>query len=292
VGTAHGLYGIEHVGDTGTSGFHVVRVDPATLAVQRSALIPGTEGGLAVDNQAVYVTAVDGTSVLRFAPADLAPMPSWRDPLGRLTGPVVATRSGLWAADAHGLTRLVGDGQAGGDSTERAPDRILLAPGWSTPDLLANDFWAVTLDDKDCPTLYRASGSSGLERTRTPVYQSDCSLGFHSVVATSTGVLVSTPTGMMGDVKALTPQGATWHVAVGPSGSNGIMPSVAGSRLFASYESHLMCLGNDARTLATVAVPGNGIAQVLRAGGRDLLLGPDSAGKGIVTPYTPDPACG
>lgn len=287
VGTGDGLYGIERVGDTGTSGFRVVRVDPATLAVQRSDVVPGTGGGLAVDNQAVYATAVGGTSVLRFAPSDLAPLAPWRDPLGRLAGPVVTTRSGLWVADARGLTRLVGDGDAPAGSAERSPSRILLAAGYSTPDVPADDFWAVALDDKDCPTLYRASGPDGLGGTRSPVFQSDCGLGLTAVVATSGGVMVSTPTGTMGSVRVLTPATPSgWAVASGPSGSNSITPSAAGSRLFASYQGELMCLAPDGRTLATVPVPDNGIAQVVGAGGRDLLVR-----SGTVEPFTPDPAC-
>lgn len=297
VGTADGLYGIEHVGDTGTSGFHVIRIDPDTLAVQRSALIPGTEGGLAVDNQAVYVTTVDGTSVLRFAPTDLAPLSSWRDPLARLTGPVVTTRFGLWVADAHGLTRLIGDGQAPAALAERSPGRIMLAAGYSTPDLLAGDFWAVVLDDKDCPTLYHATGPDGLGGNQTPVHQPDCALGFAAVVATPGGVMISTPTGMLGYVSVLTPGVGGWSVARGPQGPNSIAPWVAGKALFVAVPGELMCLDpGSARTLATTAVQSDQEPQVVRAGGRDLLVfgtGQTGAADGPrVEHFTPDPACG
>jgi hypothetical protein len=298
-GTSNALYGIEQQGDTGSSpGFFLDRLNPNTLAVERTPLIPGVAGGLTLDATTAYIGVQNSPSVLRYRLKDLTRLISWRDPAGSLRGPLAVTRSGLWVVDTRGLTRLLGDGISGGGSAEKATDRIELTPGYSTPDLLANDFWAVLQDSKGCPTLYQGTGPNGLEGTPTPAYLGYCELGLGTVVATPAGALVTTPTGMQGYISLVTRRAdsGTWTSAPGPGGANSIFPSVAGHLLFASTPGALYCLGPDAHTLAKASVATlTSEVQVALADHRYFLIfqeGKLGTPQGPrVEAFTPDPAC-
>ena len=122
IGFADGIYGLEQVGGIGTPSFRLVWIDAGTLSVTRSPVLHATVGVLAVDNTAVYVGVRDSRAVLRFRLRNLHPLGSWRDPIARLQGQLVATGSGLWDVDTHGLTRLLGDGSEGGGTAEASTD--------------------------------------------------------------------------------------------------------------------------------------------------------------------------
>ena len=207
IGFADGIYGLEQVGDSRTPSFRLVWIDSATLSVTRSPVLHGTAGGLAVDNTAVYVGVHDSPSVLRFRLRNLHPLGSWRDPIARLQGQLVATRSGLWVVDTHGLTRLLGDGSEGGGTPEASTDQIVLTPDYNDHGLLADSFWTVVPDARGCPSLYRGTGPNGLDGTPTPALHGSCYLGLGTVAATPTGALVTVPTGMLGSVVSVTQSG-------------------------------------------------------------------------------------
>lgn len=303
IGFADGIYGLEQVVDGGRPSFRLVRIDSATLSVTRSPVLYGTAGGLAVDNTAVYVGVRDSRAVLRFRLQNLHPLGSWRDPIARLQGQLVATRSGLWVVDTHGLTRLLGDGSEGGGTPEASTDQIVLTPDYSDRGLLADSFWMVDPDARGCPSLYRRTGLNGLEGTPTPALHGSCDLGLGTVAATPTGAIVAVPTGMLGSVVSVTQSGdaGMWKVTQGPHGFNGILPSVAGSLVFISTPRSLTCLSLTLQPLATVLLPAGSTApppgpvQVLQAGSQYFLAfttGQTASPNGPrIQRFTPDPRC-
>jgi len=299
-GTPEGLYGVEPSGDGPPfKEFRLVRIDPATLQVRRSAVLTGDPGGFTVDNQAVYVGVTGSRSVLRFTTDRLNPMQSWRDPIARLRGPLAVTRMGLWVADVHGLTRLLGDGSEAGTSTQHWPYTVLLQAGWDEPGLLANSFWAVADDRHGCPTLYTGSGPNGLEGHPSPVlHPVDCGLGFGRITTGPGGTVVSVLTGLMARTQLLQLDAVTarWTAHPGPAGSNGIQPSVAGNQLFVSDVRLLDCVDRAGRVLATLQLgETQALPQLLEAGGREFIVfteGDIGAANGPrVQPFSAPRAC-
>lgn len=299
-GSSDGIYGLEQIGDSGSvTGFRLIRIDPTTLAVTRSSIIAGDPGSFTIDsNGTIYVTQPRSRAVRRFHTATLTPMGSWGDPIAPLLGPVAVTRSGLWVADTHGLTRLLGDKETGGSSPERWPAQPVMQTTWDAADQLGDGFWVAAEDRTGCSTLYFATGPSGLGNNPTPVQHADCALGFGSLAAGPGLAWVSVPTGMSAGTQRLKPNASTgtWSSTHGPGGSNAIQPSVANGISYLSDFGWLDCLDSKGQVLATLRLdPQWGIVKVVHAGDQDFIVFEQgmigSASGPRVQPFMPSTAC-
>jgi hypothetical protein len=299
-GTPEALYAIEPLGDGPPfASFRVARIDPASLQVKRSAVIVGNPGGLAADSQALYVGVTGSRSVLRWAVADLRPLSAWHDPVAPLLGPLALTRQGLWVADTHGLTRLLGDGMQAGSTAELWPGTIILTAGSESPGLPANNFWAVVLDSSGCPTLYYGTGPNGLGGHPAAVLRApDCALGFSRVASGPAGTIVSLGTGSMAQTKLLEYDTTTsgWIAKPAPSGSNGLQPSVTDQHLYLGDVTALQCLDASGRSLAkTTLAAQQSTPDVVQAGTHEFILfstGQRGSTNGPrVQPFTPASPC-
>lgn len=299
VGTSEGLYGLEPVGDGPPyQGFRLARVDPLTLTVRRSAVIPGDPGGVSADAGTVYVAARRTPAVLRFRVGSLTRLAPWRDPVARLLGPLAITRFGLWVADAAGVTRLLGDNQQGGHSIERWTGTPLMQTTYDDQNLISNGFWVVAPDPAGCPTLYFATGPSGLEGHPAPVlHPAACELGFTALAAGARVAWISSPTGSLAVTHLVTSNATTggWTATEGPSGSNQITPSVAGSISFLSDPQGLACYDGRGQLLARTTVRADGPVSIVQARGREfVVIDQGNIGTAVgprVQPFTPAHAC-
>jgi hypothetical protein len=300
VGTRDGIYGLEPAGDGPPyAGFYVIRVDPTTLKVTRSRLISGNPGGLSADAHTLYTTAAHTSSVLRFRVGDLLPLAAWRDPVASLLGPLAVTRSGLWVADAHGLTRLLGDLDQSGDSAQRWPAPPLMQTSYDGPDTLSDLFWVVANDAHGCPALYAGTGPNGLEGQSTGVlHPTACELGFTALAAGAGVVWISTPSGSLASTALLTLNvtTATWNITAGPHGSNEITASVAGTISYISDPGTLYCLDDRGRLLATTTIDAqDGPVRIVRSGDHDFIIfsqGQIGTAQGPrIQPFSPASAC-
>ena len=299
-GSSDGIYGLEQIGDTGSgAGFRLIRIDPNNLAVTRSSIIAGDPGSFTIDSSdTIYLAQPRSRTVRRFHTATLTPLGSWRDPIAPLLGPVAVTRSGLWVADTHGLTRLLGDNETGGGSAERWPAQPLMQTTWDAADLLGNGFWVTADDRKGCSTLYYATGPDGLGGNPTPVAHNDCALGFGSLAAGPGLAWVSVPTGMSAGTQLMTLNATmgAWRSTPGPGGSNAIRPSVANGISYLSNNDRLDCLDNKAHVRATLRLDQQqGIVQIVHARDRDFIVFEEgkigSADGPRVQPFTPATSC-
>ncbi|MHB1474348.1 MAG: hypothetical protein ACYCV4_12160 [Dermatophilaceae bacterium] len=299
VGTGEGIYGLEPAGDGRPyAGFYVIRVDPTTLKVTRSRLISGNPGGLTADASTLYTAATHTSAVLRFRVGDLLPLAAWRDPVASLLGPMAVTRSGLWVADAHGLTRLLGDLDQGGDSAQRWSAPPLMQTSYDGPDI-SNEFWVVANDAHGCPALYAGTGPNGLEGHPTAVlHPTACELGFTALAAGAGVAWISTPSGSLASTALLTLNvtTATWNITAGPHGSNEITPSVAGTISYISDPGTLYCLDDKGHLLATTTIDAqDGPVRIVRGGDHDFIIfsqGQIGTTHGPrIQPFSPASAC-
>ncbi|MHB8188593.1 MAG: hypothetical protein ACYDDU_21490 [Dermatophilaceae bacterium] len=300
VGTRDGIYGLEPAGDGPPyAGFYVIRVDPTTLKVTRSRLISGNPGGLTADASTLYTAATHTSAVLRFRVGDLLPLAAWRDPVASLLGPMAVTRSGLWVADAHGLTRLLGDLDQGGDSAQRWSAPPLMQTSYDGPDI-GNEFWVVANDAHGCPALYAGTGPNGLEGHPTAVlHPTACELGFTALAAGPGVAWISTPSGSLASTALLTLNvvtTATWNITAGPHGSNEITPSVAGTISYISDPGTLYCLDDKGHLLATTTIAAqDGPVRIVRGGDHDFIIfsqGQIGTTHGPrIQPFSPASAC-